>query len=111
MNDVKNKYAHEGNDTVYSDYDLYFGDNNFIRTFSFNNEDKPDILIFGDSFINTNMLWIASHFNNTYIIDLRTREESFSLNDFINEHDIDAVLIMYSYNTMYINGNLYIPLD
>ncbi|MBR0462256.1 MAG: hypothetical protein IJJ00_06065 [Erysipelotrichaceae bacterium] len=108
---VKETYRDSGNDTVYSDYDLYFGDNFFLREFDFHAEDKPDLLMFADSFSNTNMMWIASHFNKTIIIDLRAKPEDFNLSSFIKDHDIDVALVCYYYNNAYFNGNLYIPID
>lgn len=111
LNEAKELYAANGNDTVYSDYDLYFGDNYFLREFDFHKDDKPNILIFADSYINTNMSWIASHFNKTLIIDLRAKPDDFNLDYYINEYDIDIALIDFTYNTMYFNGNLYIPIN
>lgn len=111
LNEAKELYAANGNDTVYSDYDLYFGDNYFLREFDFHQDDKPNILIFADSYINTNMSWIASHFNKTLIIDLRAKPNDFDLDYYINEYGIDIALIDFTYNTMYFNGNLYIPIN
>ena len=108
---VKKDYELNGNNTVYSDYDYYFGDNNFLRQFDFHDNNKPNILIFGDSYNNTNMLWIASHFNKTTIIDLRRKPENFNLNNFVNQNDIDIFLVNYYYFNAFINGNLYIPID
>lgn len=107
----KKQYTEEGNKTVFSDYDLYFGDNSFLREFDFHQEDKPNILIFADSYTNTNMQWIASHFNKTTVIDLRGRWDDFSLKQFVNENDFDIMLFTYSYNTMYFNSYLFISLD
>ena len=108
---VKKDYELNGNNTVYSDYDYYFGDNNFLRQFDFHDNNKPNILIFGDSYNNTNMLWLASHFNKTTIIDLRRKPENFNLNNFVNQNDIDIFLVNYYYFNAFINGNLYIPID
>lgn len=107
----KDSYAHFGNSSYYSDYDYYFGDNYFLREFDFQNDSKPNLIIFGDSFINTNMMWIASHFNHTYIIDLRTVPNDFSLNNFISSHNIDIALVCYYYNNLYFNGDCFIPVQ
>lgn len=107
----KETYQKEGNLSFLSDYEFYFGANAFNRVFDFHQEDKPNLLIFGDSYINTNMMWIASHFNKTYILDLRSKPEDFSLKAYIKDKDIDAALVLMSYNTMYLNGYMYIPLD
>lgn len=104
-------YAEKGNSTSYSDYDYYYGHYSFIREFDFHQEDRPNLLIFSDSYISANMSWIASHFNKTVIIDLRARDEEFSLDYYMNKYDFDIALILYSYNTMYFNGNLFIPLN
>ena len=109
--DTKRDYAEHGNDTQYSDFDYYFGDNAFLRIFDFHQEDKPDLLIIGDSFINVTQEWIASHFNKTVIVDLRAREDGFSLKKLIEDYDIDIALVTMYYQNLYFNGNMYIPLD
>jgi len=110
LNSAKEEYAQKGNATIFSDYDLYFGDNAYERIFDFHQEDKPNLLIFADSYINTNMEWIASHFNRTVILDLRARGTEFDLDHILKENGIDAALVLYYYNNMYFNGNEYIPL-
>ncbi len=108
---VKEDYDAKGNNSVYSDYDLYFGDNFFLREFDFHDNSKPNLLILADSFINANMMWIASRFNKTIIVDLRAKPEDFNLSNFIKEHNIDIALVSYYYNNAYFNGNLYISID
>ena len=71
----------------------------------------PDVLIFGDSFTNANQEWIASHFNKTVLIDLRGKDETFSLSSYIDTYDIDILLITLPYSDMFFNGNMYIPLN
>ena len=110
LSDVKRDYAQNGNTTQYSDYDLYFGDNYFIRVFDFHQEDRPNILIFGDSFTNAIQEWLASHFNKTVLIDLRGKDDSFSLASYLKEYDIDIILVTLPYNDMFFNGNMYVPL-
>ena len=109
--DTKRDYAEHGNDTQYSDFDYYFGDNAFLRIFDFHQEDKPDLLIIGDSFINVTQEWIASHFDKTVIVDLRAREDGFSLKKLIEDYDVDIALVTMYYQNLYFNGNMYIPLD
>ena len=107
----KEEYKENGNQTIYSDYHVYFGENNFLRVFDFHDESKPNLLFFGDSYKNTNMMWIASHFNKTIIIDLRSRPDDFDLDRYINEYDIDVALISYHYYYAYFDGHMFIPLD
>lgn len=111
LNEVKEKYRLYGNNTQYSDYDYYFGDNYYERVFYFNQNDKPNILIFGDSFMNAIQEWVASHFNKTVLIDLRAKDDSFSLDNYIEKYDIDIILVMLPYKDLYFNGNMFVPLD
>lgn len=107
----KDYYKENGNSSVYSDYNVYFGDNNLERRFEFNDESKPNILVFCDSFINVNQEWIASHFNKTVYIDLRADDGSFNLDEYIDKYDIDIILVSEMYQNMYFNGYMYIPVE
>lgn len=52
----------------------------------------------GESYDNAVLKLLASHFNNTYSIDLRYYEaymgQSFSLSEYLREHEIDKVLLI-----------------
>lgn len=109
--DVKRDYALNGNTTEYSDFDYYFGNNWYEKRFEFNDDSKPNILIFCDSFCNVNQEWIASHFNTSVFIDLRANDGSFNLDEYIKKYDIDIILTTQMYKNLYFNGNLFIPLD
>ena len=111
LNTTKEDYALNGNNTPYSDFDYYFGDNAFERIFDFHQEDRPNLLIFADSFTNVTQEWIASHFNKTVIIDLRARGEDFDLDAYIRNYDIDILLVTQYYNNLFFNGNMYIPFN
>ena len=111
FNKEKKYYQEHGNNTEYYDYGVYFGNNDYFKEFDFHQEDKPNLLIFGDSFLNTNNSWIASHFNKTIIIDLRDKPDDFNLENYINEYKIDAILITMAYWDIYENGYMYIPVN
>lgn len=78
----------------------YYGDcngNDFgVVHFDFNREKEDNLLVFVDSFSNPIKEFIASHYNNTYFIDLRhykdTYGDDFDFGNFVSEHDIDQVL-------------------
>lgn len=108
LNISKQKYALNGNDSMYSDYDVYYGDNAYERIFKFDQEDKPNVLVFSDSYFNVIQEWFASHFNNTVIIDMRANEGQFDLDYYINEYDIDIILVSQMYNNLYFNGYMFI---
>lgn len=118
INARKEKYIQ--NDTPYSAYDEYFIENAGVRVFRNKEKSdpasstfipgKPNVLIFCDSFINPIAEWLAYHFNNTVLIDLRNAE-GFIMEDYLKEYDIDIILVMEYYENLYMNGNTYIPLD
>lgn len=110
LNKNKELYALYGNDSMYSDYDIYFGSNSYKRVFDFNQKDKPNVLVFNDSYFNVIQEWFASHFNKTVIIDMRANDGSFNLDYYINEYDIDLILVSQMYNNLYFNGNMFIPI-
>ncbi len=63
--------------------------------FKFINEDSPDrnLLVIGSSFSPPNIRLIASHFKNTYFVDLREYGD-FSLQEFLESHPVDDVLVI-----------------
>lgn len=107
----KRNYAKNGNNTPYSDYELYFGVNSYISLFDFKNDSKPNLLIFSTSYTNTNNLWIASHFNKTLLIDLRMIPDDFSLKYYIDKYDINLALLATGYNSLFFDGYDYIPIN
>lgn len=50
---------------MYSDYDVYFVANDFERIYDFDQQDKPNVLVFCDSYFNVIQEWFSSHFNKT----------------------------------------------
>lgn len=107
----KEIYKLNGNTTMYSDYDFFYGNNFFEKRFEFNDETKPNILIFCDSLSNVNQEWIASHFNTTVYVDLRANDGSFNLDDYINKYNIDIIMVNQIYSNLYFNGYMFIPLS
>ena len=68
------------------------------------NSGKRNLLIIGDSYTNAINKLIATHFNKTYDVDLRhykeTFNEEFIINEYIEENDIDKVLIIVNYDLL-----------
>lgn len=105
-------YKKNGNlEKLYSDYEYVYGSNDYMRTYDFNQEDRPNILIFSDSYVNPLKKSLASHFNKTVIIDLRANDGSFNLDDLIQEYNINIVLFLQAYEDLYFNGYLFVPLN
>ncbi len=82
--------------------DFYGWDDGIVKIHVEENSDKEDILIFANSYSNPLNKLIASHFRNTYIVDLRNYEkqlgETFKLKDFLSKNHIDKVLMITNYN-------------
>lgn len=74
-------------------YGLYYGSDYAEVIYDFNKPEKDNILIICTSFSNSIKDLIASHFNKTYYVDLR-HYENFDVNKYIEEHNIDKVLLM-----------------
>ncbi|MDO4753708.1 MAG: hypothetical protein Q4A41_01770 [Bacillota bacterium] len=87
-------------DVEINHYGICFGqDTGLIQVQTFRPE-KQNLLLIADSYSNPLNLPIASHFNQTYIVDLRhylrDTGREFSLSGFTAEHEIDKVLILGS---------------
>ncbi len=104
------EYAEKGNSSIYSDYDVYFGDNALLRVYDYHQTDKPNILVFCDSYVNPIKGWLASHFNQSVFVDLRAKTEDFYPEDLMEQYDIDIVLVCEFYKNLFFNGNTFIPL-
>lgn len=89
-------------DRLANHYGTYYGGDYGEIIFNFNNEEKENILILGSSYTNAINKLIASHFNKTYVIDLRHYEsvfnKKFDVKDYIEQNNIDKVLIIADYN-------------
>lgn len=81
-------------------YGECFGPDTGLITFDFHSPDKENLLMIVDSYSNPTNAWIASHFNRTYIVDLRHYRDyigvPFSVSEFVFANDIGKVLIMGS---------------
>ncbi|MDO4746779.1 MAG: hypothetical protein Q4A70_00320 [Candidatus Saccharibacteria bacterium] len=78
---------------------LYGGDEGEIR-FDYHQPKKENLLMFVNSYSNPIDELIASHFNKTYIIDLRHYKQfmgkDFDLKNYISEKKINKVLVIMS---------------
>jgi hypothetical protein len=85
-------------------YQLIYGGDGVDLLYNFNDPDKDNLLIIATSFSNPINEMIASHFNKTYVIDLRKmRNDSGSpvnLKEYVRWHDIDKVLVIVSTDFM-----------
>lgn len=92
--------AYQENGIADPSYGTYYGEDCGELIIKNNRKDRPNILIIGDSFDNAVLSLLATHYNTTYSIDLRYYEpimkKPFELSKYIQEHDIDQVLLIGS---------------
>lgn len=88
-------FAGQGGDPFYGGF---YGWDAGEVTFSTGRTDRENLLILGESYDNAVIKPLASHFANTYAVDLRYYEaymgEKFSFSDYVEERDITQVLLI-----------------
>ncbi len=79
-------------------YGTFYGGDVGEIIFDTGRKDRPNILIFGDSFDNAILKLIAGHFNKTHSIDLRHYEKRmgtpFLIDEYMKTHKIDKVMFI-----------------
>ena len=110
INGEKGEYGNQGEFLKNKDialefnlkYGTFYGGDEGEIIFDTGRKDRPNILIFGDSFDNAILKLIAGHFNKTYSIDLRHYKDClgkpFSIDEYMKMHKIDKVLFIGNYD-------------
>lgn len=97
-------------DAYTNHYSEFYGGDEGLIEFDTGNEDKPNLILFSNSFSNAVNMLIASHFNHTYVIDMRHYKDDMgsklNLTRSIREWDIQKVMLMgdgyfFSWGTTY----------
>lgn len=100
---LKGKYSR---DNEINHYGECFGQDTGLITYDFHSPERENLLMIVDSYSNPINAWIASHFNRTYIVDLRHYKNyigtDFSVSEFTFTNNINKILIMGS-GTMFRN--------
>jgi hypothetical protein len=74
-------------------YNEFYGNVTDLIEYRFDNDSNRNLLILGSSFRNAMDPLLASHYQNTYCVDLRYYI-NFSLSDFLAAFDVDDILII-----------------
>lgn len=81
------------------DYYIHYFDGQYgFVEYNFDNESDDNLLIFSDSYAWQIDYLIASHYKNTYVVNLRYDDYAngkFNYNEFIKENNISDVLFLY----------------
>lgn len=79
-------------------YSRYYGADMGEVIFTTADEEKENILVFGDSYDNAILKLLATHFHKTCSVDLRYYEhymgKPFDFSAYVSEHEIDRVLFI-----------------
>jgi len=81
-------------------YNEFYGYPTDLIEYTFENQSDRNLLIFGSSYINSLEPLLASHYKKTYCVDLR-RDTDFSLSKFLEEHEVDDILIVGDYKVAF----------
>lgn len=76
-----------------SHYSQFYGFDKPLLEYQFENNSQRNLLFISSSFANSIEAMIASHYKNTYVIDLRYFDD-FSFSEFIVDKNIQDVLIL-----------------
>lgn len=104
--DNKLYYLKEDASTMVN-YTVYMGGDWAETVFKTNNDDLPNLLVFGDSFTNAIEPLLFNHFNETRILDLR-HYNKMSLFEYIEQYKPDMVLMVrddLNYGNLEGNGS------
>lgn len=78
-------------------YAYVYGDDYKEIVFDFDDDDKDNLLIIATSYSNPINRLIASHFNKTYVVDMRHwKDSTFDVSEYIKVNNIDKVLLLVS---------------
>jgi len=92
-------------DKLTNHYGYYYGGDSGELIIDANDKNKDNLLIISNSYSNAINKLIASHFNKTYIVDMRNYyslfEEEFEIYKYIKKNNIDKVLVIMNYDFLY----------
>ena len=74
-------------------YAEFFGYVTPLVDYQFENESDRNLLIIGGSYTQAMQVYVASHYRRTLVVDLREYQD-FSLSHFIEQYNIDDILIL-----------------
>lgn len=87
-------------------YSFFLGGNAAERVVVTQQEDKPKLLLLRDSHADSMVPFLIAHCSEIHLIDLRYYKQS--IHDYIAEHEIDAVVILYGVSNFTSDENLFI---
>ncbi len=86
-------------------YSYFYGGNTPLLTIESGKEDLPSLLIVRDSYMDSLSPYLIEHFSTIHIVDLRYNNTS--LKSYIEQNDIDNILVCYSVPNFCTDGNIF----
>ena len=87
---------------AFNHYARYYGGDYSEVIYDFDNPKKDNLLIISNSFSNAVNKLIASHFNKTFVVDLR-HYENFNIENYLRIKKVDKVLILFNDSFLEVN--------
>ena len=87
-------------------YKFFYGGNTPLLTVETAQTDAPSLLILRDSYTDAMSPFLTAHFSKIHILDLRYYKTS--LRAYIEENDIDSILVCYNVKNFSEDGNLFL---
>ena len=91
--------------SVKDKYSMFLGGNQSLGVVKTPDTDKPKLLIIRDSYADSLVPFLAPHFSEIHLIDLRYYK--LSLADYIQQNGIDQALVLYSVPNFVTDSNLF----
>lgn len=85
-------------------YSMFLGGVTPLLHITTQQSSAPSLLIIRDSYADSLAPFLTANYSNIYLVDLRYFRQSVS--DFVKEHDIDSVLILYSVSNFSTDDNI-----
>ena len=85
-------------------YSMFLGGNQSLGVVTTPNTDKPKLLIIRDSYTDSLVPFLTPHFSEIHLIDLRYYK--LSIQEYIEQNDIDQALVLYSVPNFVTDTNL-----
>ena len=87
-------------------YSCFLGGNQPLCVLTGGNEDGEKVLVIRDSYADAMAPFLAESFSQVHLYDLRYNR--MSVKNYVEEHDIDRVVVLYNLSNFATDGNLFL---
>ena len=87
-------------------YSYFLGGNQPLCILTSRQTDAPKVLVIRDSYSDSLAPFLTERFSEVHLFDLRYNRNS--IRDYVAEHDIDSVVVLYSFSNFAADKNLFL---